>query len=112
MVAQTALLPTFPTTQKPQRYKCPVHGGKKKSVAVWWNNGYRAFCHSHGCSQSDILAALGITNSQSIPWTPPPPRLRLDHQRQTIATCEPHTGVRLPFRYHYTRRRSDHLSTT
>ena len=76
MVAQAGLLPTFPTTQKPQRYKCPVHGGKKKSVAVWWNNGYRAFCHSHGCSQSDILAALGITNSQSIPWTPPPPRLR------------------------------------
>ena len=76
MVAQAGLLATFPTTQKPQRYKCPVHGGKKKSVAVWWNNGYRAFCHSHGCSQSDILAALGITNSQSIPWTPPPPRLR------------------------------------
>ena len=31
---------------------------------------------SQGCSQSDILAALGITNSQSRPWTPPPPRLR------------------------------------
>ena len=28
------------------------------------------------CSQTEILDALGITNSQSIPWTPPPPRPR------------------------------------
>ena len=27
---------------------------------------------SHGCSQADILAALGLSNSQSLPWTPPP----------------------------------------
>ena len=64
------------TTERTQRYKCPVHHGKKPSVAVWWNNGPRAFCHSHQCSQTEILAALGISNSQSIPWTPPPPRLR------------------------------------
>ena len=64
------------TTERTQRYKCPVHHGKKLSVAVWWNNGPRAFCHSHQCSQTEILDALGITNSQSIPWTPPPPRPR------------------------------------
>ena len=64
------------TTERTQRYKCPVHHGKKPSVAVWWNNGPRAFCHSHQCSQTEILDALGITNSQSIPWTPPPPRPR------------------------------------
>ena len=63
-------------TEKAKRYKCPVHHGRKGSVAVWWNNGYRAYCHSHQCSQSDILAALNLSNSQSIPWTPPPPRLR------------------------------------
>ena len=70
------------TTQPAQftrskRYKCPVHHGKNLSVAVWWDNGYRAFCHSQGCASADILAALGITNSSSIPWTPPPaPRSR------------------------------------
>ena len=64
------------TTKRTQRYKCPVHHGKNRSVAVWWNNGPRAFCHSHQCSQTEILDALGITNSQSIPWTPPPPRPR------------------------------------
>ena len=40
--------------------------------------GARAWakCWSHGCASADILAALGITNSPSLPWTPPPPRLR------------------------------------
>ena len=75
------------TTERTQRYKCPVHHGKKPSVAVWWNNGPRAFCHSHQCSQTEILAALGISNSQSIPWTPPPPRLR------STASVKPLTPV-------------------
>ena len=36
-----------------------------------------AKCWSRGCDQADILAALGITNTQSIPWTSPPaPRPR------------------------------------
>ena len=65
-----------PDGGRTKRYKCPIHGGKKKSVAVWWNNGPRAYCHSRQCAQAEILDALGITNSQSIPWTPPPPRLR------------------------------------
>ena len=66
-----------PDGGRTKRYKCPVHGGKKKSVAVWWNNGPRAYCHSRQCAQADILAALGITNSQPFTWTPPPPpRLR------------------------------------
>ena len=64
------------TTEPTKRYKCPVHHGKNLSVAVWWNNGYRAYCHSHQCAQSDILAALNLSNSPSIPWTPPPPRPR------------------------------------
>ena len=65
------------TTERTQRYKCPVHHGKNRSVAVGYI-GDRAWakCWSHGCSQSDILAALNLSNSQSIPWTPPPPRLR------------------------------------
>ena len=63
---------TTTTTERTQRYKCPVHHGKNRSVAVWWNNGYRAYCHSHQCSQSDILAALNLSTSPSIPWTPPP----------------------------------------
>ena len=65
------------TTQATNRLKCPVHHGKKPSVSVGYI-GDRAWakCWSHGCSQSDILAALNLTNSQSIPWTPPPPRLR------------------------------------
>ena len=46
-----------------KRYKCPVHGGKKRSVAVWWSGGPRAYCHSRQCAQADILAALGITST-------------------------------------------------
>ena len=57
-----------------KRFKCPVHHGKNLSVAVGYIDGRAwAKCWSHGCAQSDILAALGITNAQSIPWTPPPP---------------------------------------
>ena len=70
---------TITTTEATQRFKCPVHhGGKNLSVAVGFIDGRAwAKCWSHGCSQSDILAALGLTdNSPSIPWTPPPPRLR------------------------------------
>ena len=80
MVAQATLIPTTTTTEGTKgtkRFKCPVHHGKNLSVAVGFINGRAwAKCWSHGCSQSDILAALGITNTQSIPWTPPPPRPR------------------------------------
>ena len=69
---------TITTTEATQRFKCPVHHGKNRSVAVGFIDGRAwAKCWSHGCSQSDILAALGLTdNTPSIPWTPPPPRLR------------------------------------
>ena len=61
-------------TQTTKRLKCPVHHGKNLSVSVGYVDGRAwAKCWSQGCAQSDILAALGITNSQSIPWTPPPP---------------------------------------
>ena len=79
MVAQATLIPTTTEgTKGTKRFKCPVHHGKNLSVAVGFINGRAwAKCFSHGCAQSDILAELGITNSQSIPWTPPrPPRLR------------------------------------
>ena len=62
------------TAEGTKRYRCPVHHGTDKNVSVWWNNGPRAKCHSHLCAEKDILAALGITNSQSRPWTPPPPK--------------------------------------
>ena len=65
-----------PTNEGTKRYRCPVHHGKNRSVAVGYIGGRAwAKCFSHGCAQSDILAALGLSNSQS-PWTPPPPRLR------------------------------------
>ena len=61
-----------------RRIKCPVHHGKNLSVAVGYIDGRAwAKCWSQGCSSKDILAALGITNLSSIPWTsPPPPRPR------------------------------------
>ena len=56
------------------RIKCPVHHGSNLSVAVGFING-RAWtkCWSHGCASADILAALNLSNTQSLPWTPPPP---------------------------------------
>ena len=63
------------TTERTQRYKCPVHRGKNRSVAVGFINGRAwAKCWSHGCPSKDILAALNLSNSQSRPWTPPPPK--------------------------------------
>ena len=82
MVAQATLIPTTTEgtkgTKGTKRFKCPVHHGRNRSVAVGYVGGRAwAKCFSHGCAQSDILAALGITNAQSIPWTPAPlPRLR------------------------------------
>ena len=64
-------------TRTERRYKCPVHHGKKPSVSVGFIDGRAwAKCWSQGCAQSDILAALGITNDSSIPWTPAPTRPR------------------------------------
>ena len=66
---------TTTTNEGTKRYKCPVHNGKNRSVAVGFIGGRAwAKCWSHGCSQSDILAALNLSNSPSIPWTPPPPK--------------------------------------
>ena len=82
MVAQATLIPTTTEgtkgTKGTKRFKCPVHHGKNLSVAVGYVGGRAwAKCFSHGCASADILAALGITNTQSIPWTPAPlPRLR------------------------------------
>ena len=61
-----------------KRFKCPVHHGKNLSVAVGYADGRAwAKCWSQGCSSADILDALGITTSSSIPWTTPPaPRPR------------------------------------
>ena len=77
MVAQTTLIPTIRTTEGAQgirRVKCPIHHGRNRSVAVGFINGRAwAKCWSHGCAQVDILAALNLSNSQSIPWTPAPP---------------------------------------
>ena len=70
----TYYTPPEVTGQGTKRFKCPVHHGKNLSVAVGYIHGRAwAKCWSHGCSQSDILAALNLSNSSSIPWTPPPP---------------------------------------
>ena len=80
MVAQAALLPTTATTEGTKgtkgtkRYKCPVHHGKNLSVAVGFINGRAwAKCWSRDCASADILAALNLSNTPSIPWTPAPP---------------------------------------
>ena len=68
----SATQPDYFTHSK--RFRCPVHHGKNLSVAVGFIDGRAwAKCWSQGCPSEDILAALGITNTQSIPWTPPPP---------------------------------------
>ena len=75
---------------RPRREKCPVHGGKRKNVSVWWNNGPRAYCHSHQCSQTEILAGLGVTSSQPFAWTPPPPpRLRSTISAKPLTPVSP-----------------------
>ena len=73
----TETQPAYFTGTK-RRFKCPVHHGKNLSVAVGYIDGRAwAKCWSQGCASAEILAALGITNSSSIPWTPPPaPRPR------------------------------------
>ena len=58
------------TTEATKRYKCPVHHGSSFSVAVGFIDGRAwAKCWSHGCASSDILAALNLSNTPSIPWT-------------------------------------------
>ena len=70
----TYYTPPEVTGQGTKRFRCPVHHGKNLSVAVGYIHSRAwAKCWSHGCSQSDILAALNLSNSSSIPWTPPPP---------------------------------------
>ena len=84
------------TTQATKRFKCPVHHGKKPSVSVGFIDGRAwAKCWSQGCSQSDILAALGITNSQSVPWTPPTtaPRPRPTISVDYLPPVSPNAGV-------------------
>ena len=73
----TITQPAYFTGTK-RRVKCPVHHGNNLSVAVGYIDGRAwAKCWSQGCASKDILAALGITNDSSIPWTPPPaPRPR------------------------------------
>ena len=61
------------STGEPKRFKCPVHHGKNLSVAVGFINGRAwAKCWSRDCASADILAALNLSNTQSLPWTPPP----------------------------------------
>ena len=89
----TATQPAYFTRTK--RFRCPVHQGKNLSVAVGYIDGRAwAKCWSQGCSQSDILAALGITNPQSIPWTPPrPPRPRPTISVNYLPPVSPIVGV-------------------
>ena len=74
-----------------KRYRCPVHHGKNLSVSVGYVDGRAwAKCWSQGCASADILAALGITNAQSIPWTPPPPpRPRPTFNVETLPPISP-----------------------
>ena len=74
-----------------KRFRCPVHGGKNLSVAVGYIDGRAwAKCWSQGCPSEDILAALGITTSSSIPWTPPPPpRPRPTFNVETLPPISP-----------------------
>ena len=85
---------TQPTHFTRKRFKCPVHHGKNLSVAVGYIDGRAwAKCWSNGCSSSDILAALGITNSQPSAWTPPPPRLRSTTSIAPLPPVSPTQGL-------------------
>ena len=85
----SATQPAYFTRTK--RFRCPVHHGKNLSVAVGYIDGRAwAKCWSHGCPSEDILAALGITTSSSIPWTPPrPPRPRPTFNVETLPPISP-----------------------
>ena len=85
----SATQPAYFTRTK--RFRCPVHHGKNLSVAVGYIDGRAwAKCWSHGCPSEDILAALGITTSSSIPWTPPrPPRPRPTISVETLLPISP-----------------------
>ena len=74
-----------------RRIKCPVHHGKKPSVAVGYIDGRAwAKCWSQGCASREILAALGISNDSAIPWTPPPaPRPRPTISVETLLPVSP-----------------------
>ena len=78
MTTDTQPADTQPAYFTRKRFKCPVHHGKNFSVAVGFIDGRAwAKCWSQGCASADILDALGITTSSSIPWTAPPaPRPR------------------------------------
>ena len=80
--------------QGTKRLKCPVHHGKKPSVSVGFI-GDRAWakCWSHGCSQSDILAALNLSKSQSIPWIPPPAPRPRPRPTINVETLRPVTAI-------------------
>ena len=85
----TATQPDYFTRTK--RFRCPVHQGKNLSVAVGYIDGRAwAKCWSQGCASEEILAALGITTSSSIPWTPPPaPRPRSTISVETLLPVSP-----------------------
>ena len=70
----TTTQPEYFTGTK-RRFKCPVHHGKNLSVSVGFIDGRAwAKCWSRDCASADILAALNLSNTPSIPWTPPPKR--------------------------------------
>ena len=74
-----------------QALKVPGPPREKPSVSVGFI-GDRAWakCWSHGCSQSDILAALNLSKSPSIPWIPPPaPRPRPTISVETLPPVSP-----------------------
>ena len=80
------------TTEPTKRFKCPVHHGKNRSVAVGYINGRAwAKCWSRDCASADILAALNLSNTQSLPWIPPPPKR--SRPTITIATLLPVSPV-------------------
>ena len=89
----TTTQPAYFTRTK--RFRCPVHQGKNLSVAVRYIDGRAwAKCWSQGCASADILAALGITNPQSIPWTPSrPPRPRPTISVNYLPPVSPIAGV-------------------
>ena len=105
----TATQPAYFTHSK--SFRCPVHHGKNLSVAVGFIDGRAwAKCWYQGCTSADILAALGITNSLSIPWTPPPaprPRPMLTEQPvfALVGDCRPRWCL-YPFKIFRGRKRA------
>lgn len=66
------------------RARCPVHGGKSLTLALYDDGGTLSVHCFYGCSRDDVLAAVGLTWKDLKPrkeWMPPAEYAALLKQR-------------------------------